>query len=269
MKSLPKILVIPDTQCKAGVDLDYLRCIGKYIVDKKPDIVVQIGDFADMESLSSYDKGKRSYENRRYKTDIEAAQTGMSILMKPLIDYNAEQKKLKKKLYSPWKILTLGNHENRIDRATQIEPMLYGTISVDDLNYQKWGWEVVPFLEIKIIGGVAFSHYFQVKNSSNAISSATALLNNKLMSCIAGHQQGRQSFSKVRADGKIMTAIIAGSSYTHHEDYLGVQGNKHWRGIVMLHNVEDGQFDEVYIPMSYLMEKYKSKPMYFNPKEVR
>ena len=75
-----KHLIIPDTQVKRGVDLSYLEWIGKYIVDKKPDVIVQIGDFADMPSLSSYDVGKKSFEGRRYKDDIEAAERKLLII---------------------------------------------------------------------------------------------------------------------------------------------------------------------------------------------
>ena len=68
-----KHLIIPDTQVKPDVDLSYLEWIGQYIVEKKPDVLIQIGDFADMPSLSSYDIGKKSFEGRRYKDDIKAA----------------------------------------------------------------------------------------------------------------------------------------------------------------------------------------------------
>jgi hypothetical protein len=53
-----KILVIPDMQVKPGVDLAYVERIGSYIVEKQPDVIVNLGDMADMESLSSYDVGK-------------------------------------------------------------------------------------------------------------------------------------------------------------------------------------------------------------------
>ena len=43
-----KIAVIPDTQVKPDQDLSYLRAIGNYIVEKQPDAVVHLGDFADM-----------------------------------------------------------------------------------------------------------------------------------------------------------------------------------------------------------------------------
>lgn len=251
-----KILYIPDSQVKPGVSLDYLEAIGQYIVAKKPDIIVHAGDFADMESLSSYDKGKRSYEGRRYKADIQAAHTGMETLLRPLKEYNEKQLIQKGKRYRPRMVITMGNHEHRIDRTINDEPLLDGTISTDDLKYASYGWEVYPFLEVVVIEGIAFSHYFTTGAMGRPASSAQAMLGKKHMSCIAGHQQGRQSATGVRADGSQITAIIAGSCYSHEEAYLGAQGNKHWHGILMLHNVKDGSFDECFIPLHYLKEKY-------------
>ena len=42
-------------------------------------------------------------------------------------------------------VLTLGNHENRIDRAVNNNPTLEGLISTKDFEYEK-DWEVFPFL---------------------------------------------------------------------------------------------------------------------------
>lgn len=131
-----KILFIPDSQVKPGQDFTFLRCIGHYIIDKKPDVIVHAGDFADMESLSSYDKGKKSYEGRRYKADVQAAHEGMEALLGPLRAYNEMQWRNKKAQYRPRMVLTLGNHEHRIDRAINDEPLLDGTISTDDLKYK-------------------------------------------------------------------------------------------------------------------------------------
>lgn len=251
-----KILFIPDSQVKPNEDLSFLRAIGQYIVDKRPDVIVHAGDFADMESLSSYDKGKRCYEGRRYKADVAAAHEGMEMLLGPLRAYNEMRLRNKKAIYRPRMVLTLGNHENRINRAINDEPMLDGTISTDDLMYAEYGWEVYPFLEVVVIDGIAFSHYFTTGLKGLPASSAAALLNKKHMSCIAGHQQGRQSATAVKADGKQITAIIAGSCYDHDEAYLGPQGNRHWHGVIMLHNVNDGEFDECFVPLHYLQGKY-------------
>ncbi len=52
------ILVIGDTQVKPGETQEHIEHIGEYIVDKRPDVIVCIGDWFDFPSLSSYDKGK-------------------------------------------------------------------------------------------------------------------------------------------------------------------------------------------------------------------
>ena len=253
-----KHLIIPDTQVKRGVDLSYLEWIGKYIVDKKPDVIVQIGDFADMPSLSSYDVGKKSFEGRRYKDDIEAAKEAMDILLEPMREYNARCRKDKKKQYRPRMVLTLGNHEQRIERAVEGDSKLDGTLGTDDLRYSEAGWEVFDFLDTVSIDGVVYSHYLVSGVMGRPIGTASAMVNKTHQSCVVGHQQGRQVAYGKRADGSIITCIIAGSCYLHNEDYMGVQGNTHWRGIVVLHDVQDGQFDEMFVSLKYLRKKYSA-----------
>ena len=253
---MSKHLVIPDCQVKPGQSVEYLSWIGQYASEKKPDVIVCIGDFADMPSLSSYDIGKKSFEGRTYKADIKAAHKGMDALMGPIA---AEQERLirnKDKRWNPRLVLTLGNHEHRIDRAVEYDRKLEGLISTSDLKYEDYGWEVYPFLEVVVIGGIAYSHYFTSGVMGRPVTSAQMLVTKKHMSCFAGHQQGRQIAYARRADGKEMTAIIAGSCYEHNEDYLGPQGNEHWRGFYMLHEVNDGAFDEMAVSINYLKATY-------------
>ena len=79
-----KHIVIPDCQVRPDVELSHLTWIGNYIAAKHPDVVVNLGDFADMPSLSSYDVGKASAEGKRYAKDVEAAKFGMDLLMEPI-----------------------------------------------------------------------------------------------------------------------------------------------------------------------------------------
>ena len=250
------ILYIPDCQVKEGVPLDHLRWLGNYIVSKRPDIIVCGGDFADMPSLSSYDVGKKSFEGRRYTKDIQAVQEAMKDLLEPVFNLQERQTVNKKKIYAPEMHLTLGNHENRINRAINNDPKLEGLISINDLNYESYGWKVHPFLEVVTIQGIAFSHYFVTGLAGRPSSTANAQLNKTHTSCISGHQQGLQIATGKRADGQLLTSIIAGSFYLHEEEYLGAQGNNHWRGALMLHGCENGQFDLNLLPMRYLKEKY-------------
>jgi hypothetical protein len=251
---MTKILVLPDVQAKPGNDFSFLTSIGNYILAKKPDVIVNIGDFSDMESLSTYDRGLKSFEGRSYQKDIWAAREAMDALLTPIYEYNKVKKKNREKQYKPQMVLTLGNHENRINRAINEDRKLDGLISTDDLPYQDW--TVYPFLKVVMIEGIAFSHYFTSGVLGRPITTAQALLTKQHCSCIAGHQQGRQIAFGKRADGKGMTSLIIGSCYEHNEDYLGEQGNIHWRGLYLLHNCHDGEFDECAIPLSYIKENY-------------
>ena len=251
-----KILVIPDCQVREGVPLDHLTWAGKAIVDYKPDVVVNLGDFADMPSLSTHDKaGSKFFEGKRYTKDVEVAKEAMKILLQPLRDEQARLKKNKEKQYKPRMVMLLGNHCNRINRAVNNNPMLEGLISTKDLGYEK-DWEVHEFLHPVFIQGVGFSHYWPTGAMGRPASSAAVLVSKLHMSCVAGHQQGKQVAYGKRADGKSICGIIAGSYYLHDEDYMDQLSNKHWRGLVVLNEVDDGHFDELFLSIGYLGEKY-------------
>lgn len=245
-------LLIPDTQVKPGVSIRHLEWISKYINDRRPDVIVQIGDFADMASLSSYDKGRKSFEGRRYKSDIEASKRAMDVLVK---DWAGKR-------YDPKMVLTLGNHCNRIDRAVEAQAELEGVISVDDLAYSDWGWDVYPFLEVATVDGIAYSHFFpraasgKVVQTRNGAPNAKAQLVREGRSCTAGHQQGID-IACLPLAGRLQWGLIAGSCYMHKEGYLGPQGNTHWQGVVLKVGVTKGSYSPIIVDLPYLSKRYK------------
>jgi hypothetical protein len=209
-----------------------------------------------MPSLSSHDiKGSKYFEGLRYQKDIEAAKEGMRLLLAPLRELQKTQKDTKHKVYKPRMVLTLGNHEQRIHRAVNNNPMLEGLISTKDLEYEK-DWEVHEFLRPVFINGVGFSHYWPVGAMGRPAASPSAIISKLHMSCVAGHQQGKQVAYGKRADGKSICAIIAGSYYLHDEDYMSQLSNRHWRGLLVMNEVEDGHFDELFLSIEYLSKKY-------------
>ena len=251
-----KILVIPDCQVKEGVPTEHLEWAGKAICEYQPDVVVNIGDFADMPSLSTHDvRGSKYFEGLRYKKDVEFAKECMAKLLAPLREMQQIQKKTKHKVYKPRMIMTLGNHENRIDRAVNNNPTLEGLISTKDLAYEK-DWEVHEFLHPVFINGVGFNHYWPTGAMGRPAASATAIVNRLHMSCVAGHQQGKQVAYGKRADGKAITSIIVGSYYLHDESYMDQLSNRHWRGLLVMNEVQDGAFDEMFLSIDYLRRKY-------------
>lgn len=248
-------LVIPDIQAKPGVDLSHLRWIGQYIMDKKPDVIICLGDFADMPSLCAYDKGKKSFEGRRYKEDIKAAQNAMVKLLEPMHEWNAQQRATKHAQYKPEMWLTLGNHEERILRVSEMQPELDGVVSYDDLPYEDW--QVVDYLVPIDIDGITYVHYLSNPMTGKPYGGTAA---NQILkaskSFIVGHKQTLDITTRFTIGGIQQWGIIAGACYLHDEGYKGPQGNDHWRGIIYLHRVQNGSFDPMFISLDYLKERY-------------
>jgi|TARA_B110000977_G_scaffold27821_1_gene35411 hypothetical protein len=256
-------LFIPDTQVKKGVPMDHLRALGNYIVEKKPDVIIHIGDHADMPSLSSYEKtGSKYFENMRYRDDIEASRLGMEILLEPMVRYNNMQKRNKKALYRPRMDLTLGNHEYRIQRTINDDPVkLEGLMSMSDLGYEEYGWTVHPFLHHVEIDGVLYSHYHKNPNSpmGNPMGGTIqSKLNNMKQSFSNGHNQMLQYGIAYTGSGRRLHGLQAGAFYMHDEGFMGLQGNKqHWRGVVVKNEVKDGQYDPCFVSLDYLLNNYR------------
>jgi hypothetical protein len=253
-------LIVPDTQIKPGVPTEHIEWAAQYAIEKKPDVIVVGGDWADMPSLSSYDVGKKSFEGRTYRDDILAANDALRRFMAPIQTEIKRREDGHRKRWLPRLIFCMGNHEHRIDRAIETDRKLEGLISTDDLFFKQWGFEVYPFLETVTVDGVAYCHYFVSGIMGRPVTTARALLQKKYMSCVAFHQQGYDIATAYRGDGTRITAIIAGSFYQHDEGYLNPQTNKHYRGLVMLNEVENGEFDEMKVSLGYLREKYGKSP---------
>jgi len=64
----------------------------------------------------------------------------MEALLKPLWEFNLNARATKHKQYVPRLVMTLGNHENRINKAVENDAKLEGAISIDDLAYTNFGW---------------------------------------------------------------------------------------------------------------------------------
>ncbi len=251
--------VIPDTQVTPDSPKEFLGWVGKYIVDRRPDVIIHLGDHADMVSLSSYDKGKRSAEGQRVKEDIAAAIEGMRILLKPLYDLQQEElKKYGKVKYKPKMVLTLGNHEDRINRHVEANAELHGFLSTDDLCYSDFGWEVNDFLVPAVVNGVGYVHFAANPFSSKPYGgSAINILQKVGTSMTVGHRQTLDVATRnLPTTGQQQWFICAGACYTHNEKYKGPQGNHHWRGVVVKHNVSNGGFSPMFVDLDFLKKKF-------------
>lgn len=239
-----KHFVIPDTQVKPGVPVEHMTWAGRYIAGKaaRGDVVIHLGDHWDMASLSSYDRGKRCFEGRRYKADVEAGNAALALLSKELDGLKVERHLLR------------GNHEDRITRAIEAEPWLEGVVTMDDLASP--GWRVHGFLEPAHIDGVMYVHYaYNARTGKPWGGLVSTVLKSVGQTFVQGHRQGLEVAMQQLPSGGRRRGIVAGSFYQHDEEYLGPQGD-HWRGMLMLTEVQDGDFDVVEVSLDYLRRTF-------------
>jgi hypothetical protein len=245
-------IFIPDTQVKPGVRTDHLEWAGRYVAERAPNVLVMGGDWWDMPSLSSYDKGKKAAEGRRVSADVDAGNEAMDRFLAPIRKRAGLWRRMRR-------VFTLGNHEHRIERAVDDAAALDGTLGYHALNLR--AWDVISFLDTVEIDGVTYSHYFP-RAASGAITQAKRGAPNARAQCIrqggsctAGHQQGLD-IAPVVMGTRLQWGLIAGSFYLHDESYLTPQGHTYWKGIVVKHDVHKGQYAPMLVDMRYLQRKY-------------
>lgn len=253
----PKHFVIPDVQLRPGDDLSHMAWAARYAAEKKPDVIVQIGDLFDFPSCSSYDEGKKAMEGRDISDDIKAGERGLMI-------FESELRKHAGKGYRPRKVFTEGNHETRLARYLEENPKHFKTYNgVVESAFLTHGWEFHRFLKPVDVHGILYAHYFcvgangRVSQSKNGMPSAKVQVQRLMRSSTAGHRQGLD-VAIHHTPTATFRGLIAGSFYRHEEEYLTPQGINHWRGCLMKHDIDvrTGFYNLLEVDMRYFERKY-------------
>lgn len=251
-------LIIPDTQAKAGVPIDHLFWIGAYMTALKPDVVVHLGDHFDMPSLSTWDKGTAAFEGRRYVEDIEAGNVAFAALCSSMQQHNQRQRDNKHQQWKPELHVTLGNHEHRVTRAANEDPKLLGLVTLEDMDFGDW--KVHQFLQPVCVDGIWYCHYWANPMTGKPYGgNAASRLKTIGHTFVQGHQQTLDYAMRfLPGTGQQQFGLICGAAYLHDEDYKSFQGNHHWRGIIVLHQVEgDGSADAMFVSLDYLCRRFE------------
>jgi hypothetical protein len=245
--------LIPDTQVKPGVPTDHVDWIGQAIVDYRPSVVVHMGDHWDFPSLNGHAKpGSAPLENTRYQDDIDAGNRAFAKLCKPMERVRG---------WKPQLEFLEGNHENRADKAAESDPKWFGTVGSNACQVRGFRWNA--YLKRRWIDGICYSHFFQSSHSKFAIGGSVDNRLNKIGSSFAqGHEQGFRYGNRMCGSGKTWHGIVAGSCYLHVEDYRGAQGQRHWRGVVILNGVRDGDYCVMPLTLDYLCRKYENMSLH-------
>ena len=245
-----KVGYLPDTHNDPdhrAESLKVMRAVGKLFKEEEVDIIVNIGDFNDLASLSSYDKGKAAFEGRRLNRDLRFSRDCLATFQDALGGHDCD------------KYLTLGNHEDRLHRLYNDHQELQGVMGDDPFGYKEAGYSVYDYQAMVEINGVLFSHYFQNPNSimgGPVGGSIENCLKNLGHSFVMGHQQVFKSGQMHRGNGRIDCGLIMGACYIPDHSYKGKQGNSHFKGCAVLNNMDGGYFDLHSYGLKSLIKRY-------------
>lgn len=247
-------LIIPDQHADPFTNHTRAKYAGKLINDIKPDVVVNLGDAADMASLSSYDRGTRGFEGRRYNKDVEASIKFQETLWKEV------SPSVRKKIRA---VVLEGNHEYRISRATNADAMLDGTIGYDDLQMDTFYDDVVRYngsspgtIEID---GITYAHYLVSGVMGRAIGGehpAHSLLVKKHQSCTVGHLHLLNHAQQTKEDGTKLNGLVAGCFDDHFHSYAGNANKMWWVGCCVKHSVSKGDYDLEQVSLKRMKKIY-------------
>jgi len=247
-------LIIPDSHAHPDHNNDRFEWLGKLILDVKPDVVVNMGDMADMPSLSTYDRGTKGFEGRRYKLDVDSVIDAQERMFEPI-------KKAKRK--KPRYVMCEGNHENRINRAISSDAILDGTIGVSDLGYNRFGWEVHDFLVPAVVDRIAYSHYFTSGVMGRPVggeNAAKSLLSKQHMSATAGHTHTLDFATDTNAANERIMGLVCGVYQDYDSGWNNAQSEGlWWSGVVVKREIENGCYDPQFISIKAIKKEYGGK----------
>lgn len=251
------ILVVPDQHAHYRQNNDRADYLAGLTIDLKPDVVINMGDAADMPSLSEYDKGKRSYVGKSYKQDIEAHLEFQERWWEPV---RATKKKM------PFRVVLEGNHEHRIEKALDLSPELAGTIGFKDYQFEDYYHEVIRY-DGNLPGifkheGILFAHYFPTGVSGRpmgGISPGRMLVQKNKVSSVASHVHVLDFCTERNVDGQTINGLVAGCYQDYINDWAGAAG-KFWQaGVCILRNVSAGNYDFQWVSIEVLRKEYGTR----------
>lgn len=243
-----KIGLLPDRHSFPGCDMKPTIATARWFAEQEVDIIVDIGDRFDMPSLSSYDRGKASFEGRRLSRDLSAARVELERFDKELGDWEGIL------------VHTQGNHENRLTRLYDDQPEMMDMIGDDPWGLEEYGYHTYKYLEIVKINEIRFSHAFQNPTSlMGAIQGGSADIRMKNIGFphVQGHQHGPLIHQQImRGDGSPVSTLVMGACYSEHHSYNGPQRKDVWRGAAILENAYKGKYDLQYKRLDNLIAEF-------------
>ena len=247
-----RVLAIGDAHDGPEIpDKSRFKAMGAYAKEKQVEHIVQIGDFASMDSMSSHDPNwtVKGQDKPSFKEDIASLEEALRAFDDGLDGYEVT------------KHITLGNHEDRISRFVNNNPEIIEMLFEQVYRLlEEFGWDYSPFGEFHFIGDVGFTHVplNQMGKPYGGMHSENSIARDSLHDVVYGHTHKRVDKSFPKIGHEHITVINLGCALPdgHIEDYAKHSVTGWSYGIYDL-TIRDGKIKErTWVPMDMLLEGY-------------
>lgn len=211
---MAKILVIADSHLTPEKPAEYLwAALGRYCLKTRPDYIVHLGDVADFDSQAWLIKNRGSYT---LEQELHQVKRCLEALHGPINEYNVIQRAMKKKMYRPKCLLTLGNHDVRNNMT-----------DVADL-FESFGWTVVDYLHPVQIENITFAHCMSKGLSDNFCTTAQELIENWHGNIVVGHGHHKDFFESYSMAIKDKITALRSPAFTLDDSKWAIQTQHKW-----------------------------------------
>lgn len=244
-------IVVGDEHVGPGQNLRRATWLRRFIADVNPSRVVHIGDFGTFDSLSGWDKDKRKkMEGRRFAKDVAALKQYVHLMEPNAFD-------------SPYETILLeGNHEDRIARYLDTNPVMEGQLDYATQIGIKDQWKILPYRRYYKHAGISFTHIPIMENGKPvagkyATGKALEVCRDSI---VFGHTH-RLDYTAVHRHGQphLQEALNVGCYFEHIDDYAKGSMTSYWRGLVVLDHYKHGRFSFECVPMGLLKREYNNE----------
>lgn len=247
-----KALVIGDAHDSPLLPKDRFAWIGAHAEQSKPDIIIQIGDFATLDSLNSHVPNE-SYGGKAKPT-----------FMADMESFNLALEAFGSRLnHKPEMHCTLGNHERRLYLFEDRAPEAYGMMQHELQSiFDRHGWTFSPYGSITYYGGVGFVHapINRMGKSIGGKNAENTTANELIHDLVFGHShiERMTRYSKLGPSNYVI-ALNVGCALPdgHVEDYAEHSMSGGWSWGITEVTLQHGHIqDRHWISMTRLEELY-------------
>jgi len=210
-----RVLAIGD--CHDGPSLPDKRrffAMGRFAKENQVDQIVQIGDFASVDSLNRFDRNDtvKGQQKPSFGQDMKSFQQAIRAFHKGLGGYDVPRH------------VTLGNHEDRIWSYTNKNPEIVELLDqILFATMDDYGWTYSPYGEFYFIGDVGFTHspLNIMGKAYGGMHCENQIARDSLHDVVFGHTHKRLDKTFPKMGNQFVTIMNLGTSLPqdHIEEY--------------------------------------------------